>query len=71
IGLVKLTAEGSRLVRAEIEAMGKDGSLDAANMPDLFNRLITGGATVNVAYFSGHWLDVNDAFDLADARNFL
>lgn len=71
IGMVKLTGEGSRLVRAEIEAMGQDGSLQTANMPDLFNRLIASGATLHVAYFSGHWLDVNDAFDLADARNFL
>ena len=71
IGLVKMSGEGARLVKAEIETMEKDGSLATANMPDLFNRLIASGVTPHVAYFSGHWLDVNDAFDLADARNFL
>ena len=71
IGLVKMSGEGARLVKAEIETMEKDGSLATANMPDLFTRLIASGVTPHVAYFSGHWLDVNDAFDLADARNFL
>jgi hypothetical protein len=28
------------------------------------------GETLAVLYISGHWLDVNDVFDLAKARNF-
>ncbi|MGH6953505.1 MAG: phosphoenolpyruvate mutase, partial [Alphaproteobacteria bacterium] len=71
IGLAKLTARGARLVRAELAAMRADGSLARADLPDLFARLLAKGEPVAVAYISGHWLDVNDTFDLATARNFL
>ncbi len=71
VGIAKLSPNGSAMVAKEIAAMKKDGSLAGANMPDLFNRLIAKGVEPQVIYVSGHWLDVNDAFDLADARNFL
>ena len=70
VGLVKLSARGAALVRAEIEAMAADGSLATAGLPDLINRLIAAGETPAVVYVTGDWLDVNDAFDLARARNF-
>ena len=70
IGLMRLSTEGARLVREEIEAMRAEGSLDKASIPDLLNRLIDAGAKPEVVYITGHWLDVNDAFDLARARNF-
>ncbi len=71
IGLVKLSAAGCRLVRDEIKAMGEDGVLETASMADLFNRLIAKGVRPVVHYVAGHWLDVNDAFDLAQARDFV
>ena len=71
IGLAKLSAAGSRRVRAELAAMERDGSLEGAGLPALFQRLIDAGEDVRVVYSAGHWLDVNDAFDLAKARNFL
>ena len=40
-------------------------------LPDLLNRLVAGGHRVRVQYITGHWLDVDDSFDLAKARNFL
>jgi phosphoenolpyruvate phosphomutase len=70
VGLMKLSARGSELVRAEIEAMEKDGTIGKAALPDLFNRLIAKGEKPAVVYVTGDWLDVNDAFDLARARNF-
>ena len=42
-----------------------------AGLPDLFNRLVARGLKPEVIYVSGNWLDVNDAFDLAWARNVL
>jgi hypothetical protein len=39
-------------------------------MNDLFTRLMDSGAKPQVVYITGNWLDVNDAFDLARARNF-
>jgi phosphoenolpyruvate phosphomutase len=71
IGLVRLSAEGAALVRAELEAMRKNGTLAAAGMPELLNRLIARGHAPRVLYVAGHWLDVDDAFDLASARNAL
>jgi phosphoenolpyruvate phosphomutase len=71
IGLVRLSAEGAALVRAELESMRKNGTLAAAGMPELLNRLIASGHAPRVLYVAGHWLDVDDAFDLASARNAL
>ena len=70
IGLAKFSAKGSELLRAELDNMKSDGSLAKASMNDLFNRLIDSGAKPQVVYITGNWLDVNDAFDLARARNF-
>ena len=70
IGLAKFSEKGSALLQAQIDQMREDGSLETASMTDLFNRLIDDGARPQVVYITGHWLDVNDAFDLARARNF-
>jgi phosphoenolpyruvate phosphomutase len=71
IGIARLTAAGATLVRAELEVMGKDGSLQNADLATLFARLAANGNAPRIQYVSGHWLDVNDAFDLARAREFL
>ena len=70
IGILRTTDRGSRLVRAEIDAMAADGTLDEAGVPDLLSRLLDRAEEVGVTYIAGHWLDVNDVFDLARARNF-
>ena len=71
IGLIRLSARGAGLVRDELEAMRGDGTLARASLPDLFARLTEAGHRLEVVYIAGHWLNVNDAFDLARARNFL
>lgn len=69
IGLARLSDEGTKLVRAEIKAMKTDGSLESASLLDLFQRLRDAGHEVRVVYVTGHWFDVDDASDLAKARN--
>ena len=69
IGLTRLSADGATMVRSALDGMGKDGTLDAADLPDLFARLIAEGVAIDVLYVTGHWLDVDDAFDLASMRN--
>ena len=69
MGLLKLSAEGAALVRAELDAMADDGTLDGADLPDLLARLANGGAAIHVFYIAGQWLDVDDVFDLATLRN--
>ncbi len=71
IGIAKLTDRGARLVRDEIEAMRVDGSFAKGSLPELLTRLASKGHPAHVVYISGHWLDVNDAFGLARARNFM
>ena len=71
VGLAKLSARGTDIVRQEIVAMAADGTLDKASMLDLFARLRAAGHEIRVVYITGHWLDVDDAFDLAKARNLM
>ena len=71
VGLIKVNAEGANRIRAEIEAMQKDGTAGQASLPDLLNRLVEKDLPIGVLYITGHWLDVNDIYDLASARNFL
>ena len=54
-----------------IDAMRGAGVLDCASLIDLFTRLIDTGYTLRVLYVTGHWLDVDNAADLAAARSFL
>jgi phosphoenolpyruvate phosphomutase len=54
-----------------LEAMGKDGTIESASMIELFSRLIEAGQPIRVIYVTGHWLDVDDAKDLAAAKSFL
>ena len=69
IGLTKLSEHGATLVRGALDAMSKDGNLDSADLPELLARLVAQGAAIDVLYVTGHWLDVDDAFDLASLRN--
>ena len=71
VGLARLSPAGAQLVRGTLDAMRDDGSLDRASLPDVFNRLVAEGHAPKVVYVTGHWLDVDDAFDLAKARDFL
>ena len=69
IGLSKMSEDGAALVRGALDSMSKDGTLEGADLPDLFARLVAEGAAIDVLYVTGHWLDVDDAFDLASLRN--
>ncbi len=69
IGLLHMSARGTELVRAELNAMADAGVLADADMPAVLERLI-GKSGVAIHYITGHWLDVDTATDLAAARNF-
>jgi phosphoenolpyruvate phosphomutase len=71
IGLMKLGRRGSALVRAELAAMQADGTAERADLPELLTRLLARGVPVGALYITGQWLDVDDAFDLAKARNLM
>jgi phosphoenolpyruvate phosphomutase len=71
IGLVRLSEAGVVALRAAIETMRADGTLERARLPDLLGILMARGISMRALYISGGWLDVDDAFDLAAARNFV
>jgi phosphoenolpyruvate phosphomutase len=71
VGLIKVNADGGQMIRAEAEAMQQDGTAEQASLPDLLNRLLEKDVPIGVLYITGHWLDVNDVYDLASVRNFL
>jgi len=71
IGLVKLTEKGARIIRSELKKMDRENVLTHADIPHLLNRIIKNGEQVEATYITGHWLDVDDAFDLASARNII
>ena len=69
IGLMHTSAHGTECLRLEIAAMREDGTLAAAGLLALADRL-RARCDVAVHYIAGHWLDVDTLTDLADARNF-
>ena len=68
-GLMRLSARGSELVRAELAAMAEDGSLSSADLPAVLAG-IAAHHPVHVHWVRGDWLDVDTLRDLAEARNF-
>ncbi|WP_376087488.1 phosphoenolpyruvate mutase [Roseomonas sp. CCTCC AB2023176] len=69
MGLVRFSARGAEWLREEIAAIEAEGLLETADMLLLLTR-IAAKHPVRVKYFTGHWLDVNNVTDLAEARNF-
>ncbi len=69
IGMIRVSERGASLIRAEIAALQAEGALAQADLPDLLTRLAV-RHPVAVHYVTGHWLDVDDLADLAEARNF-
>ena len=68
IGLLKTNTKGSKIIKNQIIKLSKNKKFKNLTMPDLFNNLIKNKIKINVLYIAGQWLDVNDAFDLAEAR---
>jgi len=67
IGLVRFSAEGSEWARKEIAAIEAAGKLAQAPISELIGRLAV-RHSVFVHYATGHWVDVNNLMDLAQAR---
>ena len=71
IGLLKLSEAGAKAMQTAIGAMKKDGSLNDALLSRVLERMKADGLEIAIHYISGPWLDVDNAFDLARARNIL
>ena len=51
--------------------MAQECSLRDGDVPVLLTRLIANNHEVCLQYITGQWLDIDDALDLARARNLL
>ena len=71
IGIVRCSEKGQATILAELEAMQAESVLQdkKADMPYLFRRLIQKNVRLRVFYTPLPWLDVDDIYDLAEARN--
>lgn len=68
-GLLKLSAQGAKVVREMIDAMPA-AELAKLTMPDLLRRLASANRTVRAVYTRGGWLDVNTMNDVLRASTF-
>ncbi len=67
----KLTQRGIAAVSRKLDLMAQEGSLRDGDVPVLLTRLIAKNHEVRLQYITGQWLDIDDALDLARARNLL
>ena len=67
----KLTQCGIAPVWRKLDLMAQEGSLRVGDVPVLLTRLIAKNHEVRLQYITGQWLDIDDALDLARARNLL
>jgi phosphoenolpyruvate phosphomutase len=68
IGLVRFSPRGAEHAAAVLASLDDD-ERRRLDMPAFLTRLAA-QIPVNVHYVTGHWLDVDDLADLAEARNF-
>ena len=68
IGLIKTNIKGSKIIKDELKILSKQKKFNSLTIPDLFNSLIKKKKKISVLYIAGQWLNVNDVFDLAEAR---
>ena len=68
IGLIKTNIKGSKIIKDELKILSKQKKFNSLTIPDLFNSLIKKKKKIFVLYIAGQWLNVNDVFDLAEAR---
>ena len=69
MGFLKVAPAAQPALRAAVDALVQsDGR--GAQVPDLMNHLIEGGQDIQVAYTTGHWLDVDSLADLVRAGRF-
>lgn len=70
IGLVKCTARGSKLMQGALAELENRSDFRRLRFDDLFQHLLSMGVEVRVLFITGHWLDVDNLDDLAQAQTF-
>ena len=68
IGLVHANARGTRAIKAALDQLRETAEFSNLQLFDLFNHLVQSDVRVGVHYIVGHWLDVDNLRDLAEAE---
>jgi len=65
-GILKLNSKGAEIFRKEMEELEKNDVkfLKRASLNKFLNRLIAKDVEISVAYFNGHWKDIDSIEDL-------
>jgi len=70
IGLMKTSENGTRFIIQALEELRDREDFDQLHLYHLFNHLIEQGRRIRVLYIAGHWIDVDNLDDLAQAQSF-
>lgn len=70
IGLIKASPRGSELIKEALAEMAARSDFRHLRLDDLFRHLLAKQTKVQLIYHTGHWLDVDDIYDLASAQAF-
>lgn len=70
IGLIKASARGTGIIKAALEELARREDFRALHFDDLFEHLMAQEQRIQVLYVTGHWLDVDNLDDLAQAQAF-
>lgn len=71
IGLLKLSTDGARLFRAELERLFSEDKekLYSMDINEFIKGLVNTGCEVKAYYFRGHWLDIDSEEDISLVQN--
>ena len=70
IGLFKVASRAAEALCETLQTFARRTDFRSLRMSDLFNEMIAQGQEVRVVYIRGHWLDVDDLYDLSEASTF-
>jgi phosphoenolpyruvate phosphomutase len=70
IGLVKASARGSKRLREAVKELSARPDFRKLRFDDLFRHLLANGTEIKVHFITGHWLDVDNLENLAEAQTF-
>jgi phosphoenolpyruvate phosphomutase len=70
IGLMKLTAKGTALFKDELAQLSRQEGFKEFHIARLLDSLLKKGVSIEVAYISGNWIDIDSIEDLSVAREF-
>ena len=59
---------GSKLISKYNMKYSKNKNFKSMTLPGLFEKMLENKENISVLYVAGQWINVNDAFDLAEAR---